>query len=368
MRIYLLTSSRADYGIYLPLIKKLKSDPYFKLKLVVFGTHLSKAHGYTLDQISADGFAADFQLSTMPVGDSPKDISESIGNTIAKFATLWEKEQHDCDLILCLGDRYEMFAAVAATVPFNLPVAHLHGGETTLGAIDNFYRHSITLMSKFHFASTDQAAEKIKQLTASGTCVWKVGALSLDNLHATGLLSKEEFKNEFGISLDHPVLVTFHPETVNFSANEQHITELISAMSGIEGQILITMPNADTSSQLIREKLLNFAATHSNVVTVESLGTRGYFTCLENCAFVLGNSSSGIIEAASFGKYVIDLGSRQKGREAGTNVIHCAIERTEIKKAIDKIRSFPPLSRENIYGDGKTADRIVTILKGIKLK
>ena len=154
MKIALLTSSRADYGIYLPLLKKLKKDNFFDVQLIVFGTHLSEKFGNTVNEIIADGFIPKARIETLPDGTSPKAISNAMGNTIKKFSDFWEKEKSNIDLILCLGDRYEMFAAVSASVPFNIPVAHIHGGETTTGAIDNSFRHSITSMSKIHFAST----------------------------------------------------------------------------------------------------------------------------------------------------------------------------------------------------------------------
>ncbi len=171
MNILVLTSSRADYGIYLPLLKRLKSDNFFNLKIVAFGTHLSQQHGYTINQINKDGFELAYKVETVLEGDSPEIIVKSMALTVDKFATLWRKEKFSIDLILCLGDRYEMFAAVSASVPFNIPVAHLHGGETTLGAIDNSFRHSITAMSKIHFASTENHAQRIENAASK-----KIGA------------------------------------------------------------------------------------------------------------------------------------------------------------------------------------------------
>ena len=363
MKIIVLTSSRADYGIYLPLLKKLKVDTFFNLKIVAFGTHLSKKFGNTIDQILKDGFEVAYKIETLLDGDSPETIAKSMAVTIDKFSSLWAKEKSNIDLILCVGDRYEMFAAVTASVPFIIPVAHLHGGETTLGAIDNVFRHSITSMSKLHFASTKNHADRVAQIIGSKNGVYNVGALSLDNLMDIKILSVQQFKEKFNIELNAPALVTFHPETIAFEKNDQYISELIAALDTLPKQIIITMPNADTMSNLIRNKLREFAKQKSNVISVESLGTEGYFSCLHHCSFVLGNSSSGIIEAASFGKYVLNLGNRQLGRDVGENVIQCEIKKNKILDAVKLIDTLPKLNTTNIYGDGHTADKIISTLK-----
>jgi GDP/UDP-N,N'-diacetylbacillosamine 2-epimerase (hydrolysing) len=365
MRITVLTSSRADYSIYLPLLKKLKADDYFELRIIAFGTHLSHRHGYTVNAITDDGFSVTHRVITLPKGDSPAMISESMGAAITDFAGTWETEKENTDLVICLGDRYEMFAAVAASVPFNIPVAHLHGGETTLGAIDNSFRHAITAMSKYHFVSTEANAMRVAQITGTTKHIYITGAMGLDNLTEIKLLSKEEFREKFSIFPDNPILVTFHPETVSYTKNEEYTKELIAALEESRQQIIVTMPNADTGNEPVRKALQELADRKENVHAVESLGTQGYFSCMEHCAFLLGNSSSGIIEAASSGKYVINLGSRQQGREAGNNVIHCAFEKEAILEAMKKISTLPPLAKENIYGDGRASGRIISILKTI---
>lgn len=367
MKIAVLTSSRADYGIYLPLLKRLKKDKYFSLKIIAFGTHLSTFHGYTLKQIEAGGFNIYAKVESLITGDSPEAIASSIGLTTIKFSSLWNEEQHDLDLIICLGDRYEMFAAVSASIPFNIPVAHIHGGETTLGAIDNKFRHALTLMSDYHFTSTDSYASKVKQLVGHGNNVYNVSALSLDNLNEMKLLNMEQFKRKYAIDLSIPTaLVTFHPETISFEKNEYYANELISALEKLEHQLIITMPNADTMGNHIRMKLREFVSKRKNTFAVESFGTLGYFSSMKHCAFVLGNSSSGIIEAASFAKYAINIGDRQKGRECGKNVIHCPIKSNEILKAVKQINHSPKLNNKNIYGNGNAAEKIIKVLRGIK--
>jgi GDP/UDP-N,N'-diacetylbacillosamine 2-epimerase (hydrolysing) len=364
MRVALLTSSRADYGIYLPLLKKLAADPFFELKIIAFGTHLSHFHGYTLKQIQQDGFEVYKTVESLVLGDSPEAISSAIGLTQLKFASIWAEEKDKLDLIISLGDRYEMFAAVMAAIPFNIPVAHLHGGETTLGAIDNTFRHAITLASQLHFTSTETHAARVKELTGQTGKVYNVGALSLDNMQDMQLLSQEKFRKKFGIDISIPsVLVTFHPETVSFEANLQYTDELIAALKELDHQIIITMPNADTMGSAIRQKLLAFAEQDPKVKTVESFGTLGYFSCMQHCSFLIGNTSSGIIEAASFGKYVINVGDRQLGREGSANVFHCPVEKNAILEVARKIESLPAFTGENIYGAGNSATKIIAALK-----
>lgn len=371
MRIALLTSSRADYGIYKPLITKILECPYFHLNIVAFGTHLSAFHGYTIKEIEEDNFPIAERIESLILGDSPEAISTAMASTLFKFSSLWAKLKDKIDLILCLGDRYEMLAAVLSSVPFQIPIAHIHGGETTLGAIDNTFRHSITLMSNYHFVATETFKAKVINLKGSSENVYCVGALSLDSINNLKLLDVESFYTKYNINLSIPtVLFTYHPETVSIDRNEFYIQELIEVLKILtkQYQIVVTMPNADTKSNVVREYLINFAQNFpSNVFIIESFGSLGYFSCMKYCSFVLGNSSSGIIEAASFAKYVINVGDRQKGRLVGNNIIHVSIEKEQILKAINTIQLMPKLEPHNIYGDGKASERIVDILKELSI-
>lgn len=363
MKVSILTSSRADFGVYLPLLKKMQSDPFFDMDIICFGTHLSKNHGYTVDQISADGFSVNYMLETTPGNDTPTDISRSIGYTIEKFSDFWKSNQFD--LIFALGDRYEMFAAVTATVPFNIKIAHLHGGETTLGAIDNVFRHSITLMSTLHFASTEDYKNRIIEIIGSTKDVYNVGALSMDNLNNMKLLSIEEFKSKFNIDLSIPtILFTFHPETVSYEKNIGYISEIIAALEAIKDfQIVITMPNADTMGNMIRKELNKFISTTNYTVGVENFGTLGYLSCMKHCSFMMGNTSSGFVEAAFFPKWVINLGGRQNGRILTDNILTTNIDKQKILKTISNIKNSKIPSEINIYGNGKTSEKIIQILK-----
>lgn len=367
MRIAILTSSRADYGIYLPLLKKLREDTFFDLKIIAFGTHLSHFHGYTLHQIEKDGFQIFKKLETLILGDSEAAISNAMGNTITKFSSLWNNIKGEVDLILALGDRYEMFAAVAASVPFNFKIAHIHGGETTLGAIDNKFRHTITLMSTLHFTSTANYAKKVAKLIGSKRNIYNVGALSLDNLKTLKLLSIKQFKKQFNIDLSiQTILTTFHPETVFIEKNIEHVNVLAASLSILSKryQVVITMPNMDTMGNLIRERLSNLIDKNPNIIGIESFGTLGYFSCIKDCSFLLGNTSSGIIEAASLGKYVINLGNRQKGRAISKNVLNTSINKKNILNNVKKIEGLGfNFEEKNIYYHPDSANQIVKVLK-----
>lgn len=363
MKVGILTSSRADFGVYLSLLKKMQSDPFFELEIIAFGTHLSKRYGYTVDQISEEGFSINYMLETTPENDTPMDITRSIGNTIEIFSDFWKSNQFD--LVFALGDRYEMFAAVTATVPFNIKVAHLHGGETTLGAIDNVFRHSITLMSTLHFASTEKYKSRIIEINGSAKGVYNVGALSMDNLNNMKLLSIEEFKSKYNIDLSIPtILFTFHPETVSFEKNADYISEIIAALESIKDfQIVITMPNADTMGNMIRKELNKFISKTDYAIGVENFGTLGYLSCMKHCSFMMGNTSSGFVEAAFFPKWVVNLGNRQQGRILTENILTTNIDKQEILKTISNIKNRKLPSEINIYGDGNTASKIIQIFK-----
>jgi len=365
MKIGVLTSSRADFGIYLPLLKELAKDSFFEIKIIAFGTHLSTFHGETVNDIRAQGFEIDYNIESMLLTDSTESISTAIGLTSIKFASFWNINSRQFDLVFCLGDRYEMYASVIAGIPFQIPFAHIHGGETTLGAIDNFFRHSITLASKYHFVATKHFADKVTQLIGSNTNVFHVGALSLDNLSSIKKLTIEEFRHKWGIDLSKKtILVTFHPETIALDNNRQYINEIIAAIITLnEYQFLITMPNADTAGSLIRNALIDNFKNIGRVSLIENLGSQSYFTAMYYCSLLLGNTSSGIIEAASCNKYVVNLGDRQKGRLTGDNVIHTPVNKDKIIRAVKFIEMKDDYIGDNIYYKEGAAIQIVKEIK-----
>ncbi|NOU48467.1 MAG: UDP-N-acetylglucosamine 2-epimerase (hydrolyzing) [Bacteroidales bacterium] len=369
MRVAILTSSRADYGIYLPLLKALRADPYFELEIIAFGTHLSKYHGYTLNEIEKSGFEVNHIISSMLVTDDSASIATAYAITAMKFSTLWEQYGKVYDWVFCLGDRYEMAAAVAAGIPFNIPFAHIHGGETTLGAIDNIYRHSITLASKLHFVAAENFAKRVKEIVGSVTNCVVTGSLSLENLKEIALLSVDDFNAKWNINLTLPsILVTIHPETIAFEKNLFFADEVFTALQKInlKHQLIITMPNADTMGSVYRsmfEKLKEKSV--GKVHLIENFGTQSYFSCLKHIDLILGNSSSGIIEAATFGIFVLDIGDRQKGRLTSGNVIHVPFDSRSIIESTNK-QAGKHYDGDNIYFKENATQIIIQSLKEYK--
>jgi len=359
MRLGVLTSSRADYSIYTPLLRRIREHTDWHCGLLVFGTHLSSAHGCTISAIRQDGFSIDHTIETMPLDDSPGGIARAMGKTMDQFSHVWEQDNYD--LLIALGDRFEMFAAVASAVPFNLKVAHISGGETTLGAIDDAFRHSISHMSWMHFAAAEPYRQRLVAMLGHDRRVHNTGALAVDTLCATPWLSREEFRERWGIDLDEKfILITVHPETVSYECNREHMVELGRALEELRDyHLVITMPNADTMGNLIREHWTLLSERHPHVTRVENFGTRGYLTAMHRCEMMLGNTSSGFVEAEFFPKPVINLGERQRGRILTPNIQSIPFERSAILGAVRRAEAMTGLVRSGLYGDGHAAERMV---------
>jgi GDP/UDP-N,N'-diacetylbacillosamine 2-epimerase (hydrolysing) len=367
IKIGVLTSSRADFGIYLPLLKLLRTqNEEFDLYIIAFGSHTSSHYGLTKTEIRNHGFEIFSEIDTLLPSDDVASVALSFANTNTEFAKFWATQQHTFDWVLCLGDRFEMAAAVIAGIPFHIKFAHIHGGETTLGAIDNTYRHAITLASSLHFVSADAFKERVTQLSQTSENIYVTGALSLDNLSEIPFLTKEEFLEKWNIDLSKPsILITIHPETVAFEKNTEYAECAVSTLKKLISthQLIITMPNADTMGSVFRSRFEKLQKENSNsVFTIENFGTQSYFTCMKYCDFLLGNTSSGIIEAASFNKYVINIGDRQKGRLCGENVIHVPFDESQLIAATQKISGLQ-FEGKNIYARGLAAPIIVEALK-----
>ena len=365
MRIGILTSSRADYGIYLPLLQKMKLDTFFEIEIIAFGTHLSKSHGFTLKEIQKDGYNVIYEISSLISNDNEESISTSYGLTILKFADFWAG--HKYDLVFCLGDRFEMSAAVQAGIPFGVKYAHLHGGETTLGAIDNLYRHQITLASKYHFAATDIFRKKVIELIGSQDHVFDVGSLSLNDIKTFVPIDRINFFNKFNIPNEEFVLATFHPETISLQKNFEYAQAMRIAFETISKKIfvIITMPNADTQGSVYREVIEQLKNEFPDrFLLIENFGKENYFSAMHYAKILIGNTSSGILEAASFGKYVVNVGNRQKGRLQSDNVLNCEFEATAMITSVDKAISTEAYIGGNVYFKQGVADTIINILKG----
>lgn len=367
-RVCVITGTRADYGLLYPLIRLLDTDNDFDLKLVVTGSHLSSHFGMTYRQIEADGFTIDKKIDILMSADSPSAVSKAMGLAMIGFGDCFESM---CpELVIVLGDRYEILAAVSAAVVASIPVAHLHGGELTQGAFDEFFRHAITKMSLLHFTSCEDYRKRVIQLGEQPEHVFNVGAIGIENIRNLELVSKEDLSLSLRFSLEQPyALVTFHPVTLEKSGIEQQMEALFQAMDEIEGmKFIITKSNADDGGQWINDQIDAYAdANADRVIAVASLGQRRYLSAMKYCTFVIGNSSSGIIEAPSLHVPTIDIGNRQKGRLAAASVLHCEPNARSIVQAIHTVQSYefqkslPSLV--NPYGDGRVSGRIVDRIK-----
>ena len=369
-RIGVVTVARSDYGIYLPILRKMQEDSDLELVLIVGGMHLSPEFGMTVNVLEADGFKPAARVEMLLSSDSPEGVAKSVGVGIMGFAQAYA--QLKPDLLLLLGDRFEMLSAAVAALPFKMPVAHIHGGESTEGSIDEAIRHSITKMSHLHFASTEAHAARIRQI---GEEPWRVtvsGAPSLDNLRKLAVLNKETLGRKYGIDLSEaPLLVTYHPVTLDYENTEYQVTELLVALKASNLPLIFTFPNADTSGRKIIEMIQTFVKEMPRAIVAANLGTEGYFSLMSHAAAMVGNSSSGIVEAASFRLPVVNVGDRQRGRFHAGNVIDCGYSRDQILSAIKKAVS-PEFRKTleklvNPYGDGHAADRIVAGLKNVSL-
>lgn len=364
MKIGILTSSRADYGIYLPMLEKMKIDSFFELEIIAFGTHLSKNHGYTFNDIKKDGYSKIHSISSLISNDDEQAITSSYGLTVLKFAEFWNSNKYD--LVFCLGDRFEMSAAVQAGIPFGVIFAHLHGGETTLGAIDNIYRHQITLASKYHFAATAIFREKIIDLLGTSEGVFTVGALSLNDIKSFVPIEKKDFFEKFSIPDEEFTLVTFHPETILTQDNVKYSLAMKNGLATISKNIfvIITMPNADTQGSVYRDAIEQLKNEFPDrFLLIENFGKVNYFSAMHHAKILLGNTSSGILEAASFGKYVVNVGDRQKGRVQSDNVLNCEFEEIAMVEAFNKAVSFQKYNGENVYFKKGAAQSIIKKLK-----
>jgi GDP/UDP-N,N'-diacetylbacillosamine 2-epimerase (hydrolysing) len=364
MRIGVLTSSRADYGIYLPLLKKIKVDSFFELEIIAFGTHLSQGHGFTLDTIVNDGYKCIHTISSLISNDDEQSIASSYGLTVLKFSDFWEN--HKYDLVFCLGDRFEMSAAIQAGIPFGVKFAHLHGGETTLGAIDNVYRHQITLASQLHFTATDIFRDKVKDLIGTDAGVFSVGSLSLTDLKSFVPIEKETFFQKYSIPNEDFALVTFHPETMSVQDNVRYAQEMKNALAKISKEVflIITMPNADTQGSVYRNAIVQLKEELPNrFLLIENFGKINYFSAMYYAKILIGNTSSGILEAASFGKFVVNVGDRQKGRVQSDNILNCSFNEYSLLEEVNNALHLGDYKGDNVYYKEAVAENLINSIK-----
>lgn len=361
-KIAVVTATRAEYGILRPLICRLQKDTEFELQLIVTGMHLSEKYGNTQVEIEKDKIPVFRKIPILEDGNSAYDVSVTMANALCRFAGYFRDEKPD--MVIVLGDRTEILGICAAAMNEGIPIAHLHGGELTEGAVDDCIRHAVTKMSYLHFTASETYRNRVIQLGESPDRVFNVGALGVENILHTQLFSYEDMCREIGIPNDQKyVVVTFHPVTQE-PGEEQHQTqELIAAMrEKSEYFYLITKANADAGGQRVNELLENFSEKVLNAKLVSSLGMVRYLSALKYSEFALGNSSSGIIEAPALGIPTVNIGERQRGRLMADTIVQCEPEKEQVLEAMDEAAVMPH-KVSTLYGDGETSAKIVTILK-----
>lgn len=364
--IVIVTATRAEYGLLKPVIEKLLKNKKIEVRVVVTGAHLSFEFGYTVQEIKEDNVPIDKEIEILLSSDTPVAISKSMGLAIIGFAEYFQEKS--ADAVMVLGDRYEMLAVCCAAMNERIPIIHLHGGETTEGAIDEAIRHAITKMSYLHFTSTETYRHRVIQMGELPEHVFNVGSLGVENALCESLLSKNELEKSIGIELDKFVIGTYHPVTLENNTAKEQVAELIQAIENYPDlTFLFTKANADSNGRMINKILQEYADGQSNFHLMDSLGMKRYLSALKYAEFVIGNSSSALIEAPSFHIPTINIGDRQKGRISGDTVINCSSKAEEITRAINIACSLDfknkIKSAENPYGNGNTSEKIVTFVE-----
>lgn len=367
-RIGIMTGTRAEYGLLKPLMQEINKDNDLELYLIVSGMHLSPEFGMTYKEIEEDGFQINAKVEMLLSSDSPVGISKSIGLGIIGFAD--EFQRADLDMLILLGDRYEALSAAICAMVMRIPIAHLHGGELTEGAIDEGIRHSITKMSYLHFTSTEEYRRRVIQLGENPERVFCVGAIGVENIKKINLMTKEELERSIHFEIDeNTVIVTYHPVTLENNTVEEQFLNLLEVLDrNPKIRMIFTKANADTNGRIVNELIDKYAAQNSErACAFMSLGQKRYLSALKYCRIVIGNSSSGIIEAPSFGKPIINIGDRQKGRICADSVINCGYTQQEIQRAMETAltKEFENKASNcrNPYEKENTAANIISVIK-----
>lgn len=366
-KIGVVTATRAEYGLLKNVMTEINNDDELELVLFVTGTHLLEEYGHTIDDIIKDGFNVNEKIDILMKNDDPAAISKSMGMAAILFGDVFDKD--DIEMLVVLGDRYELLPICQAAMCHRIPIAHISGGEATEGLIDEAVRHCVTKMSYLHFPSCEEYRKRIIQLGEHPNRVFNYGDVGVENIRTVGLLSKKELESNLGIQLNEKYFsVTFHPVTLENETAEKQIDELLSAIEELrEFKFVITKSNADSGNQIINRRIDEFIKTHENCVAFESLGITRYLSLLKYSSGIIGNSSSGIIEAPILKIPTINIGDRQKGRLKASSIIDCAPNKEEIVNAI-KVVMTKPFLQENCDGSSPysgfdTARRIVNTIK-----
>jgi GDP/UDP-N,N'-diacetylbacillosamine 2-epimerase (hydrolysing) len=371
--VCVITGSRADYDLLYPLLCRIRDDGDIKLHLVATGNHMSEDFGSTYTQIEGDGFDIDFKVEITPSSDSSEGVIKSMGNGLKGFAAVFGKI--DIDIIIILGDRFEIFVAATAATVAKIPIAHLSGGEITVGAFDEVFRHSITKMSHLHFTTTELYRNRVIQLGENPKRVFNVGAFVMDNINEIKLLSKNDLQKSMGFKLGkRNLLITFHPATLEESSVEEQFNNLLIALNNIKDvKLIFTKSNSDVGGRKINQMIDNYVELNNDkAVSYPFLGRLRYLSLMQYIDGIIGNSSSGIVEAPSFKIGVINIGSRQKGRAKSSSIIDCESSLLEIEKAIKIIFNEKYKNKiskiSNIYEGKDVSKKILRELKILNLE
>ena len=366
-KICIATGTRADYGCLRWVMDGIRKTPELELQVIATGMHLSPEFGLTYREIEQDGFIIDSKIEMLLSSDTPAALAKSMGLGLIGFGEALERLRPD--LLLVLGDRFEIFSAAAAATVARIPMAHAHGGETTEGAFDEAIRHSITKMSHLHFVAAEEYRQRVIQLGEDPGRVFLVGGLGVDKIKKMELLGREALETALGFKLGRKnLLITFHPVTLENSTSAEQMRELLCALAALNDvHLIFTMPNADTGGRVLIAMIEEFVANRPNARAYTSLGDLRYLSCILHVDGVVGNSSSGLTEVPSFGKGTVNVGDRQRGRLKAGSVIDCKPQRDAIGAALDRL--YSPVFRatlpaiRNPYGEGGASENIVRILK-----
>lgn len=370
-KICVITGSRAEYGLLYWVMQGIAQDSDLTLQIIATGMHLAPEFGYTYQQIEQDGFAIDRKVEILLSSDSPVGIAKSMGLGMIGFADAFNQLQPD--LIVVLGDRFEIFSAVSAALVARIPVAHIHGGETTEGAFDEALRHSITKMSHLHFVAAEPYRQRVIQLGEQPEQVFLVGGLGIDNIKRLKLLDRNALEAALDFKFgSRNLLVTFHPVTLEHATAETQMQALLDALEELnDARLIFTLPNADTGGRSLIQMVERFVSKHDNARAYSSLGQLRYLSCVAQVDGVVGNSSSGLLEVPSFKKPTINIGDRQRGRLLASSVINCLPNKKDISAALQKLydEDFQKslANVQNPYGEGGASESIVATLKNVPL-
>lgn len=367
-KICVVTGTRAEYGLLRGVIEGLQGDPGVHLQMLVTGMHLSPDFGMTVDEIEADGVRIDERIEMLLSSDTPVGVGKAMGLGLIGFSEAFARLKPD--IVVLLGDRFEIFAAASAALVAGLPIAHIHGGETTEGAFDEAMRHSITKMSHLHLVAAAPYRDRVVQLGEDPARVFLVGGLGVDAVKRVALLEREDLSQSLGFPfLDRNLLITYHPVTLEDGGGADELQALFEALDalGSETGLIFTLPNADTGGRRLARFVEDFARSRPNATVHSSLGQLRYLSCLGQVDAVVGNSSSGLLEAPAFGIGTVNIGDRQAGRLKAASVVDCKPETEAIKAALARVLSSS--FRESIqtiahpYGDGGASEAIVRIIR-----